>query len=446
MSGMSSAYNILERAINKSPFKVSGGLTDAEYNYILRQAQDELWKIGALSRGSNNLSRIYSANVNDSEKQQHAFDMMANIIRASKIAGKGIPRYSMDGEMELDFGTGTSIGVNNLIQEFGYRDDLTKAIITAFNADDWKAKRIDDLMNNNKMSYQKAVAQAEYEMQQWEILNKMGNEIHEIYSALISHKSIPELHYVSDDLKNKIISEAKQVISMINRKFPGCKIYAEVGMTTKPYSENGESGLSKEFYDVIHDPEKGGYNRISGRADIIVIDAAGEAHIFDLKVSRKTIGGSYKNPNKNDSAIYEDWRNMSNEDLKRHNYWDSTKKLMAANQLAFYAGILEQYGIKVASAGLIPIKIDINYNEDGIGIEGINDVTWNQRETMIDVPGTVNGRYHDHVRNLLGWELKLNNDTMANVNEQMNKLFPDLNVNNHSGRRVADVDTYMGRP
>ena len=123
-------------------------------------------------------------------------------------------------------------------------------------------------------------------------------------------------------------------------------------------------------------------------------------------------------------------------------FWDSTKKLMAKNQLAFYAGILEQYGLKVSTAGIAPIKLELDYNEDG-DIVGVSDVFLNTKEEIQNIPGTVNGRYHDHVRDLLGWELKLDNDVLSEVNEQMRKLFPDLNVDDKSKRRVRTVDSYL---
>ena len=36
--------------------------------------------------------------------------------------------------------------------------------------------------------------------------------------------------------------------------------------------------------------EKGGYNSINGRIDLIAIDPSGGIHLFDFKVSKKNFG------------------------------------------------------------------------------------------------------------------------------------------------------------
>lgn len=413
-------------------------MTDEQYTYFLSAAQDELLKLQSLKEGIKETSRFYSAGLSNAEKQKAANELVNKINQASKLTKDGKPIFLEDGEVEYIYDNGQSVGVTSLISAIGYRDNWDDPIVTAFDLAQWRARRIKKLMEERKLSEPQAIQTAENEIKQWTILNEIGNEVHEIYQLVLSgKKDFPEYKHISEQQFNKIKKEAEEYKRELYRRYPGCKIWTEVGMTTKPYSENGDSGLSKDFYDIM---QKHKWNRISGRADILIIDNQGEAHIIDLKVSRKSIGKSYKSDK--DHNVIEEWNVEDNNLLTPFGFWDSTKKLMAKNQLAFYAGILEQYGLKVSTAGIAPIKLELDYNDDG-DITGVSDVFLNKKEEIQNVPGTVNGRYHDHVRDLFGWELKLDNDVLSEVNEQMRKLFPDLNMDDKSKRRVRTVDSYL---
>jgi hypothetical protein len=61
------------------------------------------------------------------------------------------------------------------------------------------------------------------------------------------------------------------------------------GATAKFYTEFGF--VSKELDDKIKPIlEAMGYDSINGKADLLVVDEFGNVHIYDFKVSRKTVG------------------------------------------------------------------------------------------------------------------------------------------------------------
>jgi hypothetical protein len=72
-----------------------------------------------------------------------------------------------------------------------------------------------------------------------------------------------------------MVGEFRGLIQDIQREYPGCTIMTEIPIVSKHINE---------LYD------KAGVSAINGRIDLLVVDKNGIAHIYDLKVSKKSVG------------------------------------------------------------------------------------------------------------------------------------------------------------
>lgn len=61
-------------------------------------------------------------------------------------------------------------------------------------------------------------------------------------------------------------------------KYPGCKFYPELAIKSKNLTP-----------DILTELGINGLNSINGIIDLLVIDANGKGHLYDYKVSRKSI-------------------------------------------------------------------------------------------------------------------------------------------------------------
>ena len=132
----------------------------------------------------------------------------------------------------------------------------------------------------------------------------------------------------------RIEKDVKNFIEFLHKEHPNGKIYTEFDLLSKQLSESIVNKYSN-------------HQSINGRADLIVIDN-GKAYIYDFKISRKDL----KNWETGDNALLDPMD------------WPTTKKLQVKYQMAMYSAILQQYGLVVADARIVPIRLDVAIGDD----------------------------------------------------------------------------------
>lgn len=315
-----------------------------------------------------------------------------------------------------------SIGVNRFLQTFivpSTGDPFT----VEFNKDSWRLNRIEFLTNEFRDNgianpEQEAIKAVEKEEAAWNDFSETGTEVHKIYEMVFKGESYsnPNGAKLSNELFDKVKQQASELKQQLIQKH---------GSTAKFYTEFGI--ISKELTPDIKDQlSAANLNSINGKIDLLVIDQYGKAHIYDFKVSRHDVG---------------DWDQNTNKVTSNLKWWHSTKKRNAALQLAFYAKILQQRGIDVVSASIIPIKTDYLYEdaENEIGIKKLQGIS---RKGIINVPDVLAGKYNSMAKEVFpnsfsvtGWEL-------TNWAEAFNKLFPAQSVKKYQENLGRDVEWY----
>ena len=319
-----------------------------------------------------------------------------------------------------------SIGVTRFLQEQN-QPSTGDPFTTPFNENSWKIKRLeflkDELRKQDPEKTQveideKAEALVEEEMKAWKIFSETGEDVHKVYELVFKGDnptfSSYKWHYLDESKFESIKKEAERFKEQLLNKY---------GKNSKFYTEFGI--ISKDLTSDIKD--KMSYDSINGKIDLLVIDEYGNAHIYDFKVSRHDVG---------------DWQNPKNSDITSSlKEWHSLKKRNAALQLAFYAKILQQYGIKVNSTHIVPIKTDYTYTDskNEIGITSFNKV---ERKQDISVPDVLSGKYSSMAKEVFPNDFSINGAQLASWAEVFNKLFPTQSVKKYQENLGRDVDYY----
>lgn len=414
--------NMIRHIAFKNGLSLSGGLSDADYHWILDKAYERIRN----TLSNNNIELDADTDILYSASD----DIMQDLINAKKNAQMVKDDSVIDEDGDISMKEKDTVGVTSVINAYGNRNDWSKELVTPMDRQDWANHKWDQyrIEGKNKKDADELIKREE---DSWDDLNKMGNDIHDIYSNAINHLGVPSknhLKYLDQMQANEVMRDAEEYIKILKKRYPGCKIYTEIPIKTKK--------LHPEFAKILNN------RAISGRMDIVVIDADGKAHIYDIKVSRKPISTWWDKPGDHANQVLDAWNIQDNKQLRDAGLWDSTKKNQTAYQLAFYAAMLEQYGIPVASCGIIPIKLDVSYDSDNVRINGFRRAQ-RSNEEIIQIPEVVFGRHMDHIRMLLGYEYKFNTDSIDKINEQMKQVFPNINIENVSSRKEANAESYI---
>lgn len=316
-------------------------------------------------------------------------DLMAKSIETldkiqtkMKSIGKEIQHFDAETEEEITYWKiDRSIGANRLISTAGKDGDPTEPIITPFKESAWEEK------------YRKehgVSPETEKDIQEqkdsWPILTQYGTDIHEVIDTTFRGEEYKRTTktVISDKQIAETKAYAEQLMSDLKKTH---------GATAKFYTEFGF--VSKELDDKIKPIlEAMGYDSINGKADLLVVDEFGNVHIYDFKVSRKTVG---------------DWSIDDNDLLTKRDFekgiegdWHTTKKRGATNQLAIYKAILGQYGLHVSTGNIIPIKLNFEYESEFV-IKGLDSISFPKFEdNILNVPGSTAGKiYRNIVENIL---------------------------------------------
>lgn len=188
------------------------------------------------------------------------------------------------------------------------------------------------------------------EEESWPALTEYGTNIHAVFEDVFNDKT-PVNRGLPDDIFTNVVGQVIAFKENLKAKYPGCKFYPELHIKTKwdNLSSDCQAALAMK-----------GKKSIDGIIDLLVVDANGVGHIYDYKVSRKSIaypGASVKD-------YQEAWDITDNSKTQKKGLYGSSKKLAAGYQVEIYKNILRQYGIPVSSSHIVPIKIDLEYNDE----------------------------------------------------------------------------------
>ena len=333
-----------------------------------------------------------------------------------------------DGATETFFSIPGSEGTSRFISTSGKEEPtvdndgnrITKfvALVTPFNKNNFFNTKGYDITTSKMLEVD------------WNKQTEAGTVIHAILESIVNPDktiSFTDTQYLLfgktiEDGKDRVEtlkSELESVIEQIKAKHPECSILTEVPIISKQLAACFEKTTNSKGELLTS---------INGRIDLLVIDKNGIAHIYDYKVSNKEVGG---------------WSVSDNEEIVQNNWWPSTKKLGIEYQMEMYRSMLEQWGVRVGSVNIIPIKVGIQYQnklDDGrnIGFKNIDSV-----EVKGVVSDSINGglaRRADRIRGILPVERITDGiDGIKSIEEPMRKMFPTLTLSSTLARRESTV-------
>lgn len=322
-----------------------------------------------------------------------------------------------DGDSERILKIPNSIGVTKVLQTMGDPSDISQPLITPFD----KQAYFEHIRNNLKENMSDYQIDEYIKMLEnnWKTITDLGIEIHKIFQSILTNteynSSLPE------SVVNNVTKGLNNLIDWIHERHGyNCQILSEVPL------------VSKEINEAY---ARAGITSINGVADLIVIDESGVAHIYDFKASPKEVGS---------------WDNMQNSKF-RSNEFHSTKKQTASYQLAFYRSILKQYGVQVGTCSIIPVKMDLNYDDQKIS--GINNATINISflDSRIDENGIFRSTFRSNHRNVAEEIFPVASmldsiDLIESIHEPMSKFVPNYELTSQVQNKEVTIDRYKEDP
>lgn len=326
-------------------------------------------------------------------------------------------------EIEGYYKIPNSIGVNKFLQ--GYvNPDTDKYFVQPFNEDAWRKSVFNSLTKpedgKDPLSEEEANKLISEIQGTWPKLSKIGTEIHKLFEAIFSGE-VPvwkDGMQLSRSQFDSTVSQIKTLKQNILAQYPDATFYTEFGIMTKD--------IAPEIKDLI-----GKKDSINGKIDLIVVDNQGNAHIYDFKVSRKSVG---------------DWKNHEAKLRRARDEWDLGKLEAASYQLAFYAAMLKQKGITVRDANIVPVKIDLTYEnpEYKVGVKSIDKV--NIDPTIDHLPDVLSGKYGTVANQTITQEFKTTSDDVLNMIKIFNEFFPKNTTLQRREEVRANVEHYRNNP
>ena len=339
--------------------------------------------------------------------------------------------FHNDGDLELEtyYVIPGSIGTTRLITTKGRAGNLSVGLITPFNLSEWK----DYFRREHGASPETEEMIRKQEEELWPTLTQYGTDIHEVIDA--TFKGVDYVRTddtkITDDQIAEVKAYAKRLMEDLKKKHGATsEFYTEFAFKSKYLTEAMKAELGID-----------GYTSINGKADLIVVDELGKVHIYDFKVSRKDVGDFSKTSNKI----------IQKRDFEKEieGEWASTKKETAKYQMAIYAAILEQHGLKVASTSLIPIKLHFEYEDEYTikSLKKINASTISELEAdevkkqVINISGALIGKQSQNIRKrILPVKPEINAESIENILKVYNNFFPGVEIDTNVQRRNASVE------
>lgn len=257
----------------------------------------------------------------------------------------------------------------------------------------------------------------------WPELTEIGIEVHKVFEQVFNgemaiKKSNSRL---TDTQFHNLVRQVEELKKSILAKYPGAKIYTELGIISKELSQETKEMLARD-----------GFNSINGKIDLLVIDKQGNAHIYDFKVSRKEVG---------------EWTTSPSEKRPK-SVWDVGKIKGASYQLAFYAAILKQWGISVRDVNVVPVKLDLNYKDDEFqtGVDSIEDITVVDDQKTQRLPDILSGKFAINTNQAVIQSIKTTGDDIVNVMKIFNGFFPKNTTLQRIEASRANIEHYKDNP
>ena len=339
--------------------------------------------------------------------------------------------FHNDGEMEYEtyYVIPNSIGTTRLITTKGRAGNLSQGLITPFNIAEWKEYFREE--HGRSPETEELIRKQEEEL--WPTLTQYGTDIHEVIDA--TFKGVDYVRTADTKITDEQIAEVKayaeRLMKDLKKKHGAtAEFYTEFAFKSKYLTEEMKAELGID-----------GYTSINGKADLLVVDEFGKVHIYDFKVSRKDVGDFSKTSNKI----------IQKRDFEKEieGEWATTKKETAKYQMAIYAAILEQHGLKVASTSLIPIKLDFEY-EDEYTIKSLKKINANTvseieadpiKKQVINISGSLLGKQAQNIRRrILPVKPEVNGESIETILRVYNNFFPGVEVDSNVHRREASVE------
>ncbi len=368
------------------------------------------------------------------DRQKTTVSKLEEIAKAFKGVAIEQQVDTEDGSYEVVYKIPKSKGMTSFISEamtYVDTDGMTKeipALATPFDVEAWKAdqrsRKLKEGMSSNEIE-----KWLDNQISRWGQLTDYGTEIHQLFESVINPENVK--------YKNKLLSP--ELVETLKSNFTDF-----IGELKKKYGENSiflteVPIISKNISD---DLKRTGIESINGRIDLLMIDENGNAHIFDYKVSPKSVGV---------------WSETQNKKIK-HDEWSSSKKLGIEYQQAGYKAILEQYGINVVTESIIPIKLNLELDENeqivGLSKDGVKesgaifDTSEILGENLEDKPKKwINQKHLETMQHFIPTATLMDDvDLVKSIQEPMTKFVPNYAVETQVQRKTVAVDQLRNNP
>lgn len=367
-------------------------------------------------------STPYKMSIHGEDNPIFAMDLQAPVLEALSKIEEDISQYELipirqeDSPEEVEYyrNIPNSIGVTKFLTQYGNWKDLAKGISPEFVIEKWRKFKTKEYQDQG-LTLEEALLKIKEQEESWPILTEYGTEVHNIIDC--TFKGIewkkPANCKLTDSQISEIKSKTQELIENLKTKHgANAKFFTEFALKSKELSDEIKSYLGDK------------YDSINGKIDLLVVDDFGDVHIYDFKVSRKKVGDW----NQTDNDLIPE--RQFNEVLISEGEWSSSKKLTAANQLAFYNALLEQHGVKVKTASIIPIKLNFGYSSEFKieSLKGIDFPTFKDG-IIFNVPGTTAGREISHIHsNILPSNKYATSEQIEDVFKKWSEYFPGLSI------------------
>lgn len=226
---------------------------------------------------------------------------------------------------------------------------------------------------------------------------EQGDFIHACLEAAILDKSMPTSNELSTEIQESIYEQARDFVDRL-RKIHGedCEFEVEYPIVAKQ--------VSKKFKSFIDPDGTKGIDTIYGFADLLVKDSDGNIHLYDFKTSETS------------------YNRMSS--AQKHGY---------AAQLAVYAQMLRQWGIKIDDSNIhvVPIEMVLKTDSEGEKIKELENVNiWTPSATRNEFP-SLTLLWNRHSKGMT--TMKINqwipsraNATISGLDENVTKLVRNI--------------------
>lgn len=406
--------------------------SDQELDSFLREQAPMLGSWYHLDE--KDLDKIFSADFSFAENIDQAREKIQDIqntfnhakkatvtVPKKKMAGKPLKQYLAEirGNVIPDLDEFDSaqkllnaISVTSFIEEVGNRHNINNARITAVNEgyETYFRKKLE------KEGISQEEIDKRWEQEKWkgDLAAAVGDDIH--YILEVKFRQITDPSLTIDTSRFTVLTEDKfksiektldKIVNDIKGRFPDAEFYPEFDIVSKHIPGNIKHAINQKMAAK----KKSEVSKINGRIDLLVIDKDGKAHLFDWKTSNKRV---WK------------WNEMDNALLRENDAWTSTKKIKAFAQLGNYCAMLEQYGIEVGDAELMPIFVD--FEKDGERLTG--------EIKGIDLDEVIDGSRSwariraemSHAEYNFGVTKPISIDKLKDVSAILNEMFPETNI------------------